>query len=222
MVRRGAQRRRDLRPRVAVAVLDVRVDDRAVLRHVGDGDVRADRSVHLVVVGERSRVRLRGRLHRRVEARRSPVCAAIAGRGLAGAVRVAHPLPEVPAAGDRRRIRPLHLELRGRLDRVVLLRRDDAEEVADVHDLHVRDVLDRVLVDRDRHRVRAVAVGALAARPDDRGRAACPGSGRSRRTCACRRRSTGCRSAATRAMPTCLYCCDRLRRGLRRRSASSS
>ena len=70
-LRRGAQRRRDLRPRVPVAVLDVAVDDRAVLRHVRDRDVRADRSVHLVVVGERSRVRLRGRLHRRVEARRS-------------------------------------------------------------------------------------------------------------------------------------------------------
>ncbi len=58
------------------------------------------------------------------------------------------------------------LQDRSRLDRVVLLRRDDREEVPDAHDLHARDVLDRVGVDGERHRVRAVAVGTLPARPN--------------------------------------------------------
>ena len=46
-------------------------------------------------------------------------------------------------------------------------RRDDAEEVAEADDLRALDVLDRALVDRDDLRRRAVAVGALAARPHD-------------------------------------------------------
>ena len=44
--------------------------------------------------------------------------------------------------------------------------RDDADEVADLHDLRVRDVGDRLRVDRQHLRVHAVVRGTLPARPD--------------------------------------------------------
>jgi hypothetical protein len=46
-----------------------------------------------------------------------------------------HRLELVAAAGQRlRRVDPLHLQLRGRLDRVVLVLRHDADEVALAYD----------------------------------------------------------------------------------------
>ena len=171
---RRVQRGRDLRPGDAVAVLHVPEDDRAVRGHVRDRDVRPDRRVHLVVVLERPAPGLRGRRHRGVDARelaretrRGRALRRDPCRRLARGVALAHAEPEVADRVDLRRIRPLDLQDRGRLDRVVLLRRDDREEVPDAHDLHARDVLDRVGVDGERHRVRAVAVGALPARPND-------------------------------------------------------
>src|SRR6185436_19638054 len=65
---------------------------------------------------------------------------------------LAHPLPEVARAAraELRVALPDDLQLRGRLDGRVLLRRRDGDEVADLHDLGALDVRDRLLVDRDR------------------------------------------------------------------------
>ena len=173
-VRRRLDRGRDLRARHAVAVLDVAVDDRAVLRDVGHCDVRADRSVHLVVVLERSAPGLGSRGHRGVDAahlarqtwRRRPL-RRDARRRLSRRVEPTHTGPDVPDRIDLRWLRPRHLQLSGRLDRVVLLWCDDREVVADVDDLDVRQVLDRLRVNCERYRVDAVAVGALPARTND-------------------------------------------------------
>ena len=61
--------------------------------------------------------------------------------------------------------RPLDLELRGGLDDLVLDRADDADEVALLDDLDVRQVLDRARVDLERLR-EAVRQPRALARPD--------------------------------------------------------
>jgi hypothetical protein len=77
-----------------------------------------------------------------------------------------HRLELVAAAGQRlRRVDPLHLQLRGRLDRVVLVLRHDADEVALAYDAGPFDVADRLLVDR--HHRRAEPEHGLAAREND-------------------------------------------------------
>ena len=69
--------------------------------------------------------------------------------------RLADVVVERVLVGERRLdLRPFDLELLGGLDRVPFLRRDDAEEAVLVHHLRAGDVLDRALVDLDRHRAR--------------------------------------------------------------------
>ena len=88
-------------------------------------------------------------------------------RRLAGRVERAHLAEEVPAARDLRRVAVDDLQRRGRLDRVVLLRGDDREQIAPPHHPRIADAGDRALVDRDDPRERPVAVGALAERPHE-------------------------------------------------------
>src|ERR1700694_4311871 len=69
---------------------------------------------------------------------------------LARGVKRSHRFDLVTAARKhRRRDGPLDLQLRRGLDRVVLVLRDDPEEVADLHDLDVWEMSDRALIDRD-------------------------------------------------------------------------
>ena len=85
------------------------------------------------------------RLQRRVDVAR---VRGVAGRVLRVRVaRLAQPAPVVAGARQLRVALPDDLQLRRRLDRVVLLRRDDGEEVVDLDELRARDVLDRRLVD---------------------------------------------------------------------------
>src|SRR6266699_3856950 len=72
---------------------------------------------------------------------------------------------EVAGAREDRGVLPRHLQLCGGLDRVVLARSDDAEEVARPHDPDAGDVPDRAHVDREDRC--GGAVTALAARADD-------------------------------------------------------
>src|SRR4029079_6682959 len=92
------------------------------------------------------------------------------GVGVAG---LAQPAPEVARAGQLRIALPDHLQLSSGLDRVVLLRRHDGNEVVELDDLRAGDVLDRVLVDRERdvvlRRVRAGAAGPNPARVNHAG-----------------------------------------------------
>src|SRR5205085_604543 len=120
---------------------------RTVVADVCDGDVRADRRVHLVVVLERPAPGLRGRCHRSIDAarggkagRRRSLRGDARGR-LPRGVEVTHALPKIPDGVELRRIGPRYLQLRGRFDRVVLFRRDHDEEVADVDDLDVGQML---------------------------------------------------------------------------------
>src|SRR5207248_1653966 len=66
--------------------------------------------------------------------------------------RLAQPLPVVARSPvtELRIALPDDLQLRGGLDCVVLPRRDDGEEVGDLHDLSARDVLDRAWIDAQR------------------------------------------------------------------------
>ena len=130
------QRRRHARGLLRVG------EDRDVIRlHVGDRARRADRHVPVVGVLVRRRHRLRRRLERGVHV--ADVRRVAGGVRRVRIARLAHPRPEVARAGQLRIALPDHLQLRRRLDRVVLLRRHDREEVPDLDDLDVRDVLDR-------------------------------------------------------------------------------
>ena len=134
-----------------------------VRRHVGDAAARPDRHVALVVV---------------LEASPDTVCAAEASAASTLPLFARRPppgsdpaasscavvLPEVAGARQDRVRVPDDLQLRRRLDRVELLRRNHAEEVVHVHDLRIRDVRDRRRVEAHRH-VRVVRIRTLAARP---------------------------------------------------------
>ncbi len=80
-------------------------------------------------------------------------------------LRLAEVLPQVPVARHRLRLRPGDLELGRRLDRVLLVRCDDADEVALADDARALDLLDRALVDLQR--LVDDAVRPLAPRPHD-------------------------------------------------------
>ena len=109
--------------------------------NVGDRTARPDRHVTLVMMGERTRHRVRRRGERSVDVALQRVpdrC-----RDLPLRVEVAVVPPQVARSGkDRVRV-PHDLELSSRLDRVVLLRRNHTEEVVHMHDLSARNMRDR-------------------------------------------------------------------------------
>ncbi len=161
LVQRQAEQRLQLDPH-RIGVLGVGHDERAVLGHVADRAARADRHVPVVLVLVGRGHGVRGRPEGLVDV---PGLRLDPRRRQPGGVELAHLLVHVAAARDRGRVGPLHLQLRGSLDRRVLLLGDDADEVAEAHDLGARDRLDRALVHRQHLRSGAVTVGALPTRP---------------------------------------------------------
>src|SRR5207248_2808884 len=103
-------------------VLGVAPDRRLVRLHVGDTAGRSDRGVTLVVMGKGTRHHVGRRLQRGVDV---ADLEAYPRRDLALRIEVAIVLPEVAVAREDRIVVVCDLERRGRLDRVVLLRRDD-------------------------------------------------------------------------------------------------
>ena len=165
---RDAEHERDLRPRL-VGALRAGEDPCALRGDISDGTLRPARRVDVRRPAEGSTGHVRRRGERRVDV------TGVEGDAtevdprhdrLPRTVERPEPLELVAAARQRRRrVGPLDLELGSGLDRVVLVRCDDAEEVALAHDLGARDVLDRALVDRNDRK--AGAEERLAARPHD-------------------------------------------------------
>ena len=145
----------------AECALRVREHERARRADRGNAAARADRAVHLVVV----LIGLRQHRRRSLECR---VGVAGEGRGvhrLPGGVLGAELFHDVAVARQDRVVLVGDLQLGRRLDRVVLVRRDDGDEIAPANDLRAGQVLDRALVDREHLDTRAV--GTLAARADE-------------------------------------------------------